>query len=266
MNRLLLLLLFAVQTAAMRAQDVTVAYNLSRLSSYIRVDSVTPNTFSVLNDTVLSLRKRYHSSDFVLDFLNAKGGYGMASVVLADSLSQCPCRFAILVGPHTEGAAEQTAMFLRNAKKAVLLGVNTPGGLAPDVELDSNEDYLTQWYDSLHQMKVVEKTAEKYIAEKDLKSKYKDSNDVYLNFDDNGYLSDMLVEVSKENGVAYNPDGFFYSMYVLLSEVRAEMIRQAYPNDTAAYHKAHNVPIQQAVHEAMRVIESAEYRKILSGE
>ena len=264
MNRLVLLFVFIVQMAVSCAQDVTVAYNLSRLSSYIRVDSVTFNTFSVLNDTVVSLRKRYHSSDFVIDFLNAKGGYGMASVLLADSLSQSPCRFAVLVGPHTEGAAEQVAMFLRNARKAVLLGVGTPGGLTPDIELDSNEEYLTQWYDSLHQMKVIEKVAEKYIAEKGLKSKFKNANDVYLNFDDNGYLSDMIVEVGKENGVAYNKDGLFYSMYILLAETRAEMIKQAYPEDHSAYYKAANVPIQQAVNEAKQVIESAEYRKILS--
>lgn len=266
MNRLLTTLLLCIVSSVCSAQDVTMAYNISRLSSYIKVDTVTLNTFTVLNDTVSSLRKRYHSSDFVLDFLNAKGGYGMASVVLADSLSQCPYRFAILVGPHTEGAAEQTAMFLRRAKKAVLFGVNTPGSLSPDVELDSNEDYLTQWYDSLHQMKVVEKTAQRYVAEKDLKARYKDGNDLFLNFDDNGYLSDMIVAVGKDNGVAYNKDGFFYSMYVLLSEVRAEIIRQAYPDDKAAYCKALNIPIQQAVHEAVNVIESAEYRRILSGE
>ena len=266
MKRFFIPLFLCVMSSVCRAQDVTMAYNISRLSSYVKVDSVTLNTFTVLNDTVRSLHKRYHSSDFILDFLDAKGSYGMASVVLADSLSQCPYRFAILVGPHTEGAAEQTAMFLRNAKKAVLFGVNTPGSLSPDVELDSNEDYLTQWYDSLHQMKVVEKTAERYVAEKDLKSKYKDANDVFLNFDDNGYLSDMIVEVGEDNGVAYNKDGFFYSMYVLLSEVRAEIIRLVYPDDKEAYCKAKNIPIQQAVHEAVNVIESAEYRRILSGE
>ncbi len=266
MKRLLLTLFLGILSFGCRAQDVTVAYNLSRLSSYVKVDSVTFGTFSVLNDTLRSLHKRYHSADFVVDLLNAKGGYGMASVLLADSLSQCPYRFAVLVGPHTEGAAEQTAMFLRNARKAVVLGVNTPGNLTPDKELDSNDDYLTQWYDSLHRMNVVEKTAERYISTKGLKTKYKNANDVYLNFDDNGYLSDMIVEVGKENGVAYNKDGFFYSMYILLTEVRAEMIRQAYPEDKATYHKAQNVPIQQAVNEAMHVVESAEYRKILSGE
>lgn len=266
MNRLLISLLLCVMSSVCRAQDVSMAYNVSRLSSYIKVDTVTLNTFSVLNDSVRSLRKRYHSSDFVLDFLDAKGGYGMASVILADSLSQCPYRFAILVGPHTGGAAEQTAMFLRNAQKAVVFGVNTPGGLSPDVELDSNEDYLTQWYDSLHCMKVVEKTAERYVAERDVKGKYKDANDVFLNFDDNGYLADMIVEVGNDNGVAYSKDGFFYSMYVLLSEVRAEIIRLVYPDDREAYCKARNIPIQQAVHEAVNVIESAEYRRILSVE
>ena len=99
-----------------------------------------------------------------------------------------------------------------------------------------------------------------------MKSKYKDANDVFLNFDDNGYLSDMIVEVGEDNGVAYNKDGFFYSMYVLLSEVRAEIIRLVYPDGKEAFCKAKNIPIQQAVHEAVNVIEGAEYRRILSGE
>lgn len=265
MKRILLCALVCISFAAAYAQEVVAAYNLSRISSYVKIDSITPNTFSILNDSIASLRKQYHSSDFVIDMLTAKGGYGMNAVVLADSLSTYNYRLAMLVGTHSEGAAVQTAMFMRRAGKAVIVGARTSDGLVPDIVLDSNDDYLTQWYDSIHKANIVEKTVRKYVSSKDVSKIYKNADDLLENFKDNGVMIDLLNETAAENGIKENKTAFYYSGYTLLTEVRAELIRQVYPDERRVYFKALNVPIQQAIRDAMDVIESADYRRILSG-
>jgi hypothetical protein len=265
MKRLCLFLLLCASITAIYAQDVVASYNLSRISSYVKIDSITPNTFSILNDSIVSLRKQYHSSDFVIDMLNAKGDYGMNAVLLADSLSTCNYRFALLVGLHSEGAASQVAMFMRRAGKAVVVGAPTADGLMPDIVFDSDDGYLTQWYDSICEANIIQKAVEKYVSSKDVQKVYKNADDLLENFKDNGVMIDIINEVAAENGIKENKDAFYYSGYTLLAETRAELIKQVYPDDRHTYFKALNVPVQQAIHDAMEVIESADYRKIISG-
>ncbi len=266
MNRIVLALFMAVTTAAASAQDVVRCYNLSKISSYIKVDKIGPNTFDILKDSIDSLHERYHSVDFVLDLLHTEGDYGMNSVILADSITKYNYRLGILVGPHTKGAAEQTAMFLRNAKAAILVGAMTPGGLTTDLALEANDEHLTQWYDSICQNKIVEKAVRRYVSEKDVKSKYKTANDVLESFKDNAVLIDFVNEIGGAEGIRKNDAAFYYSGFTLVAELRAELIRQVYPDDIEIYYKAQNVPVQQAIYDARRIIESAAYRKIHNGE
>lgn len=266
MKRIIMLAVFGLFLMSSYAQDVVASYNLSKISSYVKIDKITPETFSVLKDSITSLQKRYHSSDFVVDMLQTKGDYGMNAVILADSLAKYNNRLAMLIGPHTEGAAAQVAMFMNRSCRAVLVGAPTKDGLNPDILLESNENHLTQWYDSIHQAKILEKAAQKYAASKDVASLYKSAEDLLENFKDNGVLIDLINEIGAENGIKANKNAFYYSGYTVMSEIRAELIKIVYPNDKHTYFKAVNVPVQQAIFDAMETIESAEYRKILFGE
>ncbi len=266
MNRIALTLLLVIMTATVSAQDVVRCYNLSKISSYIKVDKIGPATFDILKDSIDSLHERYHSVDFVLDFLHTEGGYGMNAVILADSITKYNYRLGILIGPHTKGAAEQTAMFLRNAKAAILVGATTPGGLTADFVLESNDEHLTQWYDSICRHKIVEKAVRRYVSEHDVKSKYPTANDILKEFKDNAVLIDLVNEVGESEGIRKNDAAFYYSGFTVVSELRAELIHQVFPDDVVKYYEALNVPVKQAIFDARRIIESADYRKIHSGE
>ncbi len=266
MNRIILALFLAMTTVAASAQDIVRCYNLSKISSYIKVDKIGPNTFDILKDSIDSLHERYHSVDFVIDLLHAEGDYGMNSVILADSITKYNYRLGILIGPHTKGAGEQTAMFLRNAKAAILVGAMTPGGLTADLKLEANDEHLTQWYDSICQKKIVEKAVRRYVSEKDVKSRYKTADAILTEFKDNAVLIDLVNEIGEAEGIRKNDAAFYYSGFTLVSELRAELIRQVYPDDKAKYYEALNVPIKQAIFDARRIIESADYRKIHAGE
>lgn len=265
MKRLALTAVFVLAMMTSFAQDVVAAYNVTPITSYIRIDSITHNTFSVLRDSIASLRHRYHSANFVVDMLHTKGGYGVDAVMLADSMSTCPWRFGILIGPRTEGGAQQTAMFLRRAGKAALFGNGTPDGLTPDIALPANDSYLTQWYDSIQRANVVSEAAEKYAATHPVRQKYSTANDFLINFLDNAVLIDYINEIASDKGIKADPDAFFYSGYMILSQARAEIVRKVYPDDPQSYYKACGVPIQQAVEDVASVLESAQYRSIVSG-
>ncbi len=249
------------------SQDIVTSYNISRISSYIKVGNITPDTYSELKDSIMSMAREYHSADFVIDFLDTEGDYGMNAVILADSISKLPNRLGILIGQNTKGAAEQTAMFLRNAKKAVLVGTVTKGGLAPDVLLEANNDHLTAWYDSIQQYNILPETIKRYVYTHEVKSKYKNADAVLENFHDDGVLIDTMNKVAEEHGIKVNTAAFYYSGFVVMSLMHAELLKTVFPLDTRGYHKALNVPVQQVIYDtAVETLETAQYRDILFGE
>lgn len=251
---------------SMNAQDVEATYNLTQISSYLKVGHIGENTFAQVKCAIDSLNGKYHSADYVIDLLEAKGDYGINAVILADSLQTLNYRFAILVGRKTEGAAEQVAMFMRNARKAVLAGDKTRGGLVPDIRFVTNENYKTAWYDSICTSNILEKTAREYAIRNDVKTKYPSAEKLLMNFSENGELIFLLNEVAEREGIKQNDAAFYYSGFTTIANARAELVKAVFPEAVDIYHKALNVPIEQAIDKAVKVMESKRYREILSAE
>lgn len=265
MRKLLILLLLSVGIS-LNAQDVTATYNLSQISSYLKVGRIGGNTFHDVKGAIDSLHVKYHSVNFVIDFLETKGDYGMNAVILADSLQQLYYRMAFLIGKDTEGAAEQVAMFMRNANKAITSGDMTRGGLMPDLRLVTNDKYKTAWYDSICTNNICEKTAQEYARRNGVKAKYPTAEKLLDNFNENGELVFLLNEVAEREGVKQNDEAFYYSGFTTIAKARAELVKAVFPEAVDTYYKALNVPVQQAITNAMNVIESKNYRRIIAGE
>lgn len=261
----LLSLLFAALTANVSAQDIKTAYNLSKISSFIAVSHVGYETANELRDSLVSLRNRYNSVDFVIDLTNAKGNTLIAPEILADTLDGCFQRCAFLVGPHTERGALNIAKEMRLQKKGVVLGDIPEDETMVDVQLKAYDEYRTQWYDSLHAANVIEKSAERFVDERkdQLCSKYPTSKALYLNFDKNAEFLDVLNAVAAENGIKQNDEAFYYSGFVLFAEARAEIMKVMFPDEPTEYYRALNLSMETAIKAAQDIIESGEYRKIL---
>ena len=107
MKKLCCFLVFALAPLISWGQDVVATYNISQISSYLKVNRIGDATFSEIKQNIDSLREKYHSADFVIDFLDARGDYGLAAVALADSLSMLDFRMAFIVGKQTEEKRQQ---------------------------------------------------------------------------------------------------------------------------------------------------------------
>ena len=238
------------------------AYELSELTSYIRLSRIADDTYSHLKSTIDSLDSQHHSANYVIDLLDTTGEYGIAAVVLADSLLRHRHRFAFIIGTHTGGAAEQLAMFMRNAKRCVTLGTQTNGGLAPDIRYQPNESYLTQWYDSICRNNIFEKAAREYAMRTDVKGEYHNADYFLKNFKENGDLIGVLNEVAEREGIKQNDQAFYYSGFHAVSRVSAELLRVVFPESPDFYQKALNAPIQQVITDAKDIMESTYYRQL----
>ena len=262
MKKLCCFLVFALAPLISWGQDVVATYNISQISSYLKVNRIGDATFSEIKQNIDSLREKYHSADFVIDFLNARGDYGLAAVALADSLSMLDFRMAFIVGKQTERAAEQVAMFLRNAGRCIIAGDVTKGGLVPDIHLTTNNEYQTAWYDSIQSSHIIEKTIREYTRKTDVKAKYHDARKLLDNFGENGELIDLINAMAEREGIRKNDNAFYYSGYMVVSLMRAELLREVYPEARDLYHQALNVPVQQAIQSAVGVMESSHYREL----
>ncbi len=234
------------------------------------MSAISPCTYTELADSMAALTKEYHSADFVIDLLHTEGDYGMNAVTLADSLLKrskaLPFntqRLALLIGQDTQGAAEQTAMFLRRVGRAILVGTPTRGGLMPDVLLYANNEHLTEWYDSLQRCDIPRLTAKRYAETHDVKSRYPSAELLLQDFHDDGVLTTTMNALAQEKGIAENDEAFYYSGFTLMSEIRAELIREVFPESPQVYYKALNIPIQQAIFEAMTALQTEQYRQLL---
>lgn len=251
---------------SVNAQDVEATYNLTQISSYLKVGCIGETTFAQVKCAIDSLHGKYHSADYVIDLFETKGDYGMNAVVLADSLQTLNYRFAILVGQKTGGAAEQVAMFLRNARKAIVVGDKTQGGLVPDIRFVTNDRYKTAWYDSICASDILQKTAREYAVRNDVKAKYPTAEKLLMNFSENGELIFLLNEVAERDGIKQNDAAFYYSGFTTIANTRAELVKVVFPEAVDIYHKALNVPVEQAINHAVDIMESKRYREIISVE
>lgn len=250
----------------MNAQDVTATYNLSEISSYLKVGRISENTYHDMKCAIDSLHEKYYSADYVIDFLEAKDDSSANSVALADSLIRLNYRMAFIIGHDTENSAEQVARLVRKAGKAITSGDTTRGGLVPDIKLTTNEEWKTAWFDSIASCHFFEKTAQEYARTFDVKANYHNAKDLLKNFSDNGELITLLNEVAGREGIKQNDAAFYYSGFNAVARARAELIRVVYPDDVDIYNEALNVPVQQAIIQAMDIMESRQYRKLVAGE
>lgn len=247
------------------AQDIKTAYNLSRISSYVCIQHVGYETINELRDTLQSLHDQYNTVDYVVDIINAKGDRLIDPQVICDSLEGKYTRMAFLVGPHTESGAEHIASVLRKKDMAVIIGDSTKNGLRSDLALKSNDAYLTAWFDSLHQKKIIEKAAERFVRENKemMTSRFPTAKALYLNFDQNAEYMEVLYDEAKKEGISKNDESFYYSGFTLLAEARAEVMRQMYPEDEAYYHRCRNLSIEQAINIAKEALETSQYKRLL---
>lgn len=265
MKRYCALLLTIFVCLAIDAQDISCAYNLSKITSYVRVERITDNTARELSDTIRSLRERYHSADFVIDCLHTQGDFGEEAAWVAEVLLEKPQRVAILVGRDTQHSGEQVAVELRSQNKAVVIGDAGDSMMTVDAVLQSYDAYKNEWYESLHEKDVIAETVCRYISSNkvSLYAHYPDARSLYINYDENAPIVDMLNEVALDKGIQRNDDAFLYSGYMVLCEVRAEMMRQMYPDEKDYYFRSQNLPIETAISLARDILESARYREIL---
>jgi len=265
MKRFLLITLIGVLCSVVNAQDIKSAYNLSRITSYICIRHVGYETISELRDTLQSLHNQYNTVDYVVDILNAKGEGLIDPQVICDSLEGQYTRMAFLVGPHTDIGAENIASVLRKNDKAVIIGDTTKNGLQADLVLKSNDAYLTAWFDSLHQKKIIEKAAERFVRENKemLTSRFPTAKALYMNFDQNAEYMDVLYDEARKEGVSRNDESFFYSGFTLLAEARAEVLRQMFPTEEIYYYRSQNLSIEQAINIAKEALETSQYKRLL---
>lgn len=250
---------------AVAAQDIRCAYNLSKISSYVCVDRITDNTARELSDTLRSLRERFQSVDFVVDCLHTQGEFGEEAAAVVDVLQENTQRVAFLVGNESQHAAEQVVVELRSRKKAVVLGDVTECRIKADQPLRAYKGYINEWYNSIHERNLIPETVNRYIStySESLRSHYVDPHSLYINYDENAQMIDVLNEVAAEKGILRDDNAFLYSGYMVLCEIRAEMMKQLFPQEEEYYFRSLNLPIETAISLARDILESARYREIL---
>lgn len=262
---LLSLVITLVCASSLKAQSVTTAYDLSKISSYVELANINEGAAKEVMDSIASMHERFRSVDFVVNVLNTSDYDVDEAMALMHALEATPYRYAFLAGPHTGRGAAMIMHYLMAEKKAIFVGDVTSGGLKPHVQLKADDAYLTDWYKRLHAQGVLPEAAKRYV-EKNATADKKvfEKADVYVrDFDDNAALFDMINEVAAEKGIAEDKDGFFYSAFTVLAEIKAEVARCIFPDNKVAYFKSLNSSINTAIMNACDVMESPAYRELL---
>ena len=262
MPRTLTLILLAVLSLTASAQDVVGSYKLSELTSYLRLSKIGADTYHDLRAVIDSIDRRHHSANYVIDLQHTQGDYGMAAVTLADSLMTHRQRFAIIIGSESGGAAQQVAMFLWRAGRAITLGTVTADGLQPDILYSQNNSHMTEWYDSISAKGIMERAAKEYAHAFDVKATYPTADLLLDNVNENGALIGFILELAEKEGIARNDKAFYYSGYHTVSMARAFLVREVFPEAHDTYERALNVPVQQVIADAMEIMESQRWREM----
>lgn len=260
------LLLALGMTASLNAQDICAAFDLSKITSYVKVSQITTGTADELNGCIDELKQKYLTPDYIIDLTETDTPYSPAAMALADGLKNRTERMLFLVGPDTKGAAEQFAFMMRERGKGVIMGTKTQGELHPDVLLIANKDYKTEWYDSLKINNVPVVTAERYYKEHSarLLERYPTAKKFFMNFDENANLVDCLYEVAAEKGITRNDASFFYCGFYVITDLRTALLRLLYPDSQKEYWMQRNAPLGDVINAAREILETSEYKRLLS--
>lgn len=141
------------------------------------------------------------------------------------------------------------------------------GGIEPDIYVQRDTVYMTQWYYNMTFNGMQKKEMSSYLQKNRvmLKKKYRTPEIFFRKFAETDEMFAELVTMAKASGLYFDQEECDRSAYAVKTQLKALLARELYPDDADIYYKILNTA-NPAVTKALELLSGDGYDSLLGAE